>query len=121
MDEAARTGSQAVDPDSDRERSPEEIRADIERTREQLGDTAAAAAQKADVKAQARAKAEETKQRVAAKKDEVMGKAKEASPDSAGQFAGQAATTAKENPLPLAAGAAFVAGFLLGRLSGRRS
>ena len=119
MDEAARTGSQAVDPDSDRQRSPEEIRADIERTREQLGDTAAAVAAKADVKAQAKAKAEETKQRMADKKDEVMGKAKEASPDSAGQFAGQAATTAKDNPLPLAAGAAFVAGFLIGRLTRR--
>jgi ElaB/YqjD/DUF883 family membrane-anchored ribosome-binding protein len=122
MDEAPRTSSSAVDADtSDQQRSPEEIRADIERTREQLGDTAAAAAQKADLKAQAKAKVEETKQRVGAKKDEVVGKAKETSPDSASQMAGQAANTAKENPLPVAAGAAFVAGFLLGRRFGRRS
>jgi Protein of unknown function (DUF3618) len=119
VDEAARTGSQEVDTDADQERSPEEIRADIERTRRELGDTAAAVAAKADVKAQAKAKADETKQRATEKKDELLGKAKEASPDSAGQFAGQAATTAKDNPLPLAAGAAFVAGFLLGRLTRR--
>jgi uncharacterized membrane protein YccC len=103
VDEAPRTSSPGVEPDTlDQQRSPEEIRADIERTREQLGDTAAAAAQKADVKAQAKAKADETKQRLAEKKD-------------------QAANRAKENPLPVAAGAGFVAGFLLGRLSGRRS
>ena len=117
MDEAARTGSQEVETDADQERSPEAIRADIERTRRELGDTAAAVAAKADVKAQAKAKADETKQRATEKKDELLGKAKEASPDSAGQFAGQAATTAKDNPLPLAA--AFVAGFLLGRLTRR--
>jgi hypothetical protein len=95
VDEAARTGSEAVETEADRQRSPEEIRADIERTRE-------------------------TKQRVTGKKDEVVGKAKEASPDSASQFAGQAATTAKQNPLPLAAAGAFVAGFLIGRRSRRR-
>ena len=122
MDEAPRTSSPAVDTDtSDQQRSPEEIRADIERTREELGDTTAAVAQKADVKAQAKAKVDETRQRVADKKDEVLGKAKESSPDSASQLADQAASTARENPLPFAAGAAFVAGFLLGRLFGHRS
>jgi ElaB/YqjD/DUF883 family membrane-anchored ribosome-binding protein len=122
VDEAPRTDSPAVDTDtSDQQRSPEEIRADIERTREQLGDTAAAVAQKADVKAQAKAKVDETKQRLADKKDEVVGKAKESSPGSASDAAGQAASRAKENPLPVAAGAAFVAGFVLGRLSGGRS
>ena len=119
MDEAARTGGQEVGADTDQQRSPEEIRADIEQTRHELGDTAAAVAAKADVKAQAKAKADEAKQRATEKKDELLGKAKEASPDSAGQFAGQAATTAKENPLPVAAGAAFVAGFVLGRLTRR--
>ncbi|MFL5903678.1 MAG: DUF3618 domain-containing protein, partial [Solirubrobacteraceae bacterium] len=97
MDEAARTGSQEVDTDADQDRSPEEIRADIERTRRELGDTAAAVAAKADVKAQAKAKAEEAKQRATEKKDELLGKAKQSSPDSAGQFADQAASTAKDN------------------------
>ena len=105
MDEAARTGSQEVDTEADQDRSPEEIRADIERTRRELGDTAAAVAAKADVKAQARAKAEEAKERATEKKDELL--------------AGQAATKAKENPLPVASGAAFVVGFLLGRRTRR--
>jgi ElaB/YqjD/DUF883 family membrane-anchored ribosome-binding protein len=120
MDEATRTSGQAVEGQSDEPRSPEEIRADIKETREDLGETAAAVAQKADVKAQAKGKVEEVKQRAAAKKDEAVGKARSASPDSASQFAGQAAGTAKDNPLPLAAGGAFLAGFLLGRLMGRR-
>jgi ElaB/YqjD/DUF883 family membrane-anchored ribosome-binding protein len=115
VDEAARTGSQEVGADADHDRSPEEIRADIERTRRELGDTAAAVAAKADVKAQAKAKADETRQRATEKKDELLGKAKEASPDSAGQFA----TAAKDNPLPVATGAAFVVGFVLGRLTRR--
>jgi ElaB/YqjD/DUF883 family membrane-anchored ribosome-binding protein len=119
VDEAARTGSQEVETDADRERTPEEIRADIERTRHELGDTAAAVAAKADVKAQAKAKAEEAKQRATEKKDELLGKAKQSSPDSPGQFADQAATTAKDNPLPVAAGAAFVVGFILGRVTRR--
>jgi ElaB/YqjD/DUF883 family membrane-anchored ribosome-binding protein len=119
VDEAARTGSQKVGTDSDQDRSPEEIRADIERTRRELGETAAAVAAKTDVKAQAKAKADETKQRATEKKDELLGKAKDASPDSAGQFAGQAATAAKDNPLPVATGAAFVVGFVLGRLTRR--
>lgn len=45
-------------------RTAEEIRADIEHTREELGDTAAALASKADVKARAHEKVEETKVRV---------------------------------------------------------
>ena len=57
-------------------RTPEEIRADIEHTREELGDTAAALAQRADVKARAHEKVEETKAKVSHKVDE----AKAASP-----------------------------------------
>jgi hypothetical protein len=57
-------------------RSPEEIRADIEHTREELADTAAELAQRADVKARAHEKVEETKAKVSHKVDE----AKAASP-----------------------------------------
>jgi hypothetical protein len=46
------------------EKTPEEIRAEIEATREQLGDTVEALAEKTDVKAQAQAKAEEVKRGV---------------------------------------------------------
>ena len=46
---------------SPEERSPEQIRADIDKTRKELGDTVEALAEKTDVKAQAKAKVEEVK------------------------------------------------------------
>jgi ElaB/YqjD/DUF883 family membrane-anchored ribosome-binding protein len=73
-------------------REPEEIRDNIEQTREELGDTVAAMAEKTDVKKQAQAKAEELR--------------------------GQAERIAQENP-PMALAGAFLAGFLLGRLVSR--
>jgi Protein of unknown function (DUF3618) len=56
MDEAPRQDSEAVADAGEpgEQRSPEEIRRDIDQTREDLGDTVAAVAQKADVKAQAK-------------------------------------------------------------------
>ena len=51
---------------SPEERSPEQIRADIDKTRAELGDTVEALAEKTDVKARAKAKAEEVKARVQA-------------------------------------------------------
>jgi hypothetical protein len=52
-------------------RSSEEIRADIEHTREELADTAAELAQRADVKARAHEKVEETKAKMSHKVDEA--------------------------------------------------
>ncbi len=98
----------------------EELQREIEHTREQLGDTVEALAAKTDVKAQAQQKIEETKATVAEKKDEILGKAREASPESASSAASSAADQARENPLPLAAAGAFVAGFLFGRVTKRR-
>jgi hypothetical protein len=81
MDQAAREEREAVGGDeSGEQRSPEEIRRDIDHTREEVGDTAAALAEKADVKAQAKGKVDEVQQTVQAKKDELTGKAKEATP-----------------------------------------
>ncbi len=60
MDEAARPSGPAVD---EPKRGPQQIREDIEQTREELGETVEALAAKTDVKAQARAKVDETKQR----------------------------------------------------------
>jgi ElaB/YqjD/DUF883 family membrane-anchored ribosome-binding protein len=57
------------------QRSPEEIQAEIEQTREELGDTVGELAEKADVKKQAKRKVQETKAKAAAKKDEVIDKA----------------------------------------------
>ena len=52
-------------------RSSEEIRADIEHTREELANTAAELAQRADVKARAHEKVDETKAKVSHKVDEA--------------------------------------------------
>ena len=107
-------------------REPDEIRDEIEATREEMGDTIEALAEKTDVKAQANRKVEETKadarqkvEDVKVKADELLGKAKEASPESAVAAAGQAQQKARENPMPLALVGAFAVGFLLGRLTVR--
>src|SRR4051812_453923 len=112
-------GAEQTDQDESEERTPEEIRADIERTRADLGDTAAALAEKADVKAQAKGKVEEVKDRASQKKDDFVGKAKSASPDTAAGLAGQATSVAQDRPLPLAVAGALAAGFILGRLTKR--
>lgn len=96
------------------ERTPEQIQAEVDETREQLGDTVAAVADKADVKGQARRRVDEAKQTVQAKREQLMGRAKAGTPDSAGAGMQQLTTKARENPLPVAGGA-LVLGFLLGR------
>lgn len=105
-------------------RTPEEIRAEIEDSREQLGATAAAladkAAEKADVKGQAKAKVDEVKAQATGRVQELRERAASATPSSAGHAAGQVSATAKERPLPFAAAGAFVAGLLLGRITARR-
>jgi ElaB/YqjD/DUF883 family membrane-anchored ribosome-binding protein len=126
-------------PEEDQEaRAPEQIEKDIEETRDELADTVAAVAEKADVKKQAKAKVAETKARAkakvtgaketaTAKKDEFTTKAAGAAPDSTGaagqqaqQYLQQGQTYAKENPVQAAAAGALVAGFVLGWLWGRR-
>jgi methyl-accepting chemotaxis protein len=107
------TGSTPVTGTQD----PAQIQRDIEETREELGDTVEALAQKTDVKAQAKQKVNETTASIAEKREQLLGKAKEASPDTAAMAATQASQKARENPLPLAAAAAFAFGFLAGRVS----
>ena len=82
-------------------RTPEEIRRDIEHTREELADTAAALAEKADVKARAHEKVEETKARAHVKVDETRAKV-------------------SNNPLPPALIAAAVLGVVAGLVIMRR-
>ena len=100
-------------------KDPDQIRDDIEATRRELGDTVEALAYKADVKARVREKIGATKESAAHKKDDLMGKARDASPDSVSSGATQATEIARQNPLPVAAIGAFVGGFLLGRLTKR--
>ena len=107
------------------QRTPEEIERDIEQTRRELGDTAAALAQKADVKGQAKAKVEDVKEQAREKAESVKEtareksgsigqKTREATPESAGAAAQQVAGAAKENPVPMAIAGAFAAGFVVG-------
>jgi hypothetical protein len=97
------------------ERTPEQIEADIERTRRDLGDTVAAVAAKADVKAQAKAKVQETRERVLHKKDELAAK----TPDGARPATERIGTAVKSNPRPLIIVGAALAAFILGRRSAR--
>jgi len=111
MGEDTRQDGEAVEGE---QRSPEEIEADIERTRRDLGDTVAAVAEKADVKAQAKLKVDEAKARV---KEKVGG----AKPESAGDGAGKAGAFASEHRRELVIGGAVLVAFVLGRSSRRRS
>lgn len=96
------TGQVGTTPVANDQRSPEDIRRDIERTRGELGQTAAALAAKTDVKARAKEKVDDVKQTIAG---------------NAG--AAQMTTKARQNPIPTAAIAAFVGGFLFGRITRR--
>lgn len=124
--ESTQTKAAPTPAPSDEPRSPDEIKADIEDTREDLGDTAAALAAKADVKAQAQSKVDDMKQTVSDKKDEFTAKAKakasqaqDATPESVGAGASQAASVAQENPVPLALAGAFLGGVVVGWILSR--
>lgn len=113
-DDASQTGDA-----SSTDRTPEQIRADIEEAREEMGETVAALAEKADVKAQAKKKVDETKAQVREKVSEATGRAQESSPESASAAANQAAQAARENPVPAAAIGALLLGIFIGWLWGR--
>ena len=107
---------------------PETIREEIDATRQQLGDTIEALAERTDLRAQAKHKLEKTKAYVSKKKDDLLakkeallGKATEGSPESVVSAANQAAQKARENPVPLAAISAFALGWAVGRRSRRCS
>lgn len=79
-------------PAPGKDASPDEIEADIERTRAELGDTVDALAQKADVKAQARNKvqdiksgAEERARSARASGEQMAVRAKDAATDEHGK------------------------------------
>ncbi len=99
--------------------SPEQLRDEIEQTRQELGDTVAALADKTDVKARAKERVADVKQTVAQKREHLMGRARESSPEGASSAAVQIKDKAQQNLLPVATLAAFVGGFLAGRISGR--
>jgi ElaB/YqjD/DUF883 family membrane-anchored ribosome-binding protein len=107
----------AGETESAEQRSPEEIRRDIEATREELGDTVEALAAKADVKAQAKERVDSVKDQAREKVDDLKGKAQSATPEDAQAHAAAVREKARQNPLPFAVGGALVVGFLLGRIT----
>jgi len=110
--------------------TPEELRREIEATREDLGDTAAALASKTDVKARAKEKVEDLKQTATEKTESIKEAAFSSTGDDAtssnpgvgakaSSVATQAKTKAQENPALVATAMAFMGGFLLGRRRSR--
>ncbi len=102
------------------QRTPDEIRADIAETREEVGDTVEALAAKTDVKAQAQHKVDEIKSNVRAKKDELGAKAKGSTPGGAQKGGQQIAEKVRANPAPVALASAALFGFLVARITDRR-
>lgn len=100
---------------ADQAQSPEELRRDIDETREQLGDTVEALAEKSDVKAQARRRITALQGGARQKRAQITAKARAATPESANTGAQQIAEAARKKPLPLAVGSALLVGFVLGR------
>jgi ElaB/YqjD/DUF883 family membrane-anchored ribosome-binding protein len=122
MDEGARAAGAPVDPaagEPARDRSPEEIREEIERTRAEVGDTVAALAEKTDVKTQARRRIDDLKANARQRGERLRTRARDSSPEGARQGAEQLVAKARENPAPVAIGGAVLLGFLLGRITGR--
>jgi len=118
MGQDARTGGAPVTDDAT-ERGPQEIERDIHATRREMGDTVEALAEKTDVKAQTQRKIAEVKQTIEAKRSEVMGKTRSATPDGASSAAGSLQQKARENPIPVAIAGAFAAGLIVGRMTNR--
>jgi ElaB/YqjD/DUF883 family membrane-anchored ribosome-binding protein len=118
--------------------TPDEIRLEIERTREELGETVEALAAKTDVKARAQDHVTAAKESIAAARDNAahtisaarggaqdkadgfIARAREVTPESAATGAQQIGSTVHDRPLPFAAAGAFVAGLTIGWLLGRR-
>jgi ElaB/YqjD/DUF883 family membrane-anchored ribosome-binding protein len=103
-----------------------QLREDIEKTRADLGDTADALSQKADVKARISEKVEDRKAALRERQEEVKAKVSEArervsgaKPEDAKRAATQVAHTAEERPFPAIA-VALGLGLLIGWVFGRR-
>lgn len=101
-------------------KSPEQLREEIDQTREELGDTVEALAAKTDLKSQTKDRISALTDAAQQRRDEFVSKAKEATPDSAGVGAQQLAATVQRKPVPFAAVGAFAAGLLVGLALGKR-
>jgi hypothetical protein len=89
-------------------RSPEQIEADIEQTRLEVGDTVEALAEKTNVKA-----------RVQDRIEELKGKAREKTPAGPQEGGKAVVGQIRRNPAPLVLGGAVLVAFLIGRRTAR--
>ncbi|ARF65731.1 hypothetical protein B1H20_33135 [Streptomyces violaceoruber] len=108
--------------------TPEELREQVERTRDELGQTVEALAGKADVKAQAKEKAAAVKEQAASASAQIREKTAEATrlvkdkaPEPLWEKAEQGAKAARDNRTPLLAGGALLIAFLLIRRGRKRN
>jgi Protein of unknown function (DUF3618) len=106
------------------ERTPEQVQAEIEETRAELGETVEALVAKTDVKGQAKqavtdakatvaAKAADVKETVTGKKDDVTAAVQETAPGSVGETGRRAVALAQDNRPALTAVAIFALGLLI--------
>ncbi|MFJ2027107.1 DUF3618 domain-containing protein [Streptomyces sp. NPDC087897] len=102
--------------------TPEELREQVERTRDELGQTVEALAGKADVKAQVKEKTAAVKEQAASASAQIREKSgqaarllKDRTPDPLVEKAEQGAKAARANRVPLLAGGALLIAFLLVR------
>jgi hypothetical protein len=100
---------------SEETRTPEQIQADIERTREEVGDTVEQLAAKTDVKAQAQERVEEIKSNVRQKAEDLKSKASSTTPEGAQQGGREVVAKVRSNPAPFAFAGAVLLGYLIGR------
>lgn len=108
--------------------TPEELREQVERTRDELGQTVEALAGKADVKAQVKERVATMKEQAASASAQLREKSgqaarlvREKAPDPLVEKAGQGAEAARANRVPLLAGGALLIAFLLVRRSRGRN
>jgi ElaB/YqjD/DUF883 family membrane-anchored ribosome-binding protein len=122
MDENQSAAGPELTDNSDR--TPQQVREEIEQTRAELGDTVAALAEKTDVKAQAKqtvdaakenvtGRVSEVKQNVTDKKDDFVSSAQEATPESASDAAQRVNAFIGRNAVAVAAVSGFVLGWLI--------
>ncbi len=106
------------------QRTPEQVREEIQQTRAELGDTVAALAEKTDVKAQAKQTVDDAKQSVTDRvseirhsvtdrKDDLLSSAQEATPASAGEVGGRVKAWVGENTVVVVAVSGFALGWLI--------
>jgi hypothetical protein len=129
MDEGQSQAGEGMNHDPEN-RTPEDVRAEIEQTRAELGDTVEALAVKADVKGQAKHavsearatvsdKAEDARQAMSSKTNEALSAAQQVTPDSAADAAHRLARLIQQHRARLIPAGALALGVIIGHRRAR--